>query len=452
MSQHLSTLSSRVFVISVIALLLSLVALTQVTPVRAQSSSPEELKRNRNRGLVMLQLMKDYIKEYYYDPQFHGVDIDARFKAAEEKMKEANSLGQTLGIVAQVLTDFNDSHTFFVPPPHPVDVDYGWKMQMIGDTCFVVSVKPDSDAAAQGLHPGDEVLSLDGFKPNRKILWKMDYNYDVLRPQPGKRVIVRTPEGQERELAIKAKVDKKPKEVNLTEWYNDLYDDREDSKKLPRYYEQGEELFIWKLREFGLSDSKVDDTMKQAAKHKGLILDLRGNGGGYEETLKKLVGYFFDHEVVIGQAKRRKETKPLKAKSKGDKVFNGKLVVLVDSRSGSAAELFARVIQLEKRGTVLGDVSAGAVMRAIFHPGLIGDMSNGNMIPYGASITDADILMSDGQSLEHVGVTPDELLLPTASDLAAKRDPVLARAASLLGAEISPEKAGTLFPPEKELH
>lgn len=398
----------------------------------------------------MLQLMKDYLKEYYYDPKFHGMDLEARFKVSEDKMREAVNLGQVLGIVAQTLADLNDSHTFFVPPPHPVDVDYGWKMQMIGDTCYVVVVKPGSDAAAQGLKPGDEVLSLDGFKPTRQNIWKMDYNYDVLRPQPGKRIVIRTPGGEQRELALKAKVEKKPKQINLTQLYNELDEDKEDEKKLPRYFELGADVFIWKLREFGLTESKVDDTMKRARAHQALILDLRGNGGGYEETLKRMVGYFFDHDITIGDLVRRKETKPIKAKTRGDKVFKGQLVVLVDSKSGSAAELFARVIQLEKRGTILGDKTAGAVMRAVFRPGLLGDVSNGNMIPYGASITDSDIVMSDGKSLEHTGVTPDEIILPTAKDLAAKLDPVLARAASLVGASLTPEKAGALFPLELE--
>ena len=91
-------------------------------------------------------------------------------------------------------------------------------------------------------------------------------------------------------------------------------------------------------------------------------------------------------------------------------------------------------------------------MRSMFHPGLLGDMSSGNMIPYGASITDADFIMADGKSLEQVGVTPDELVLPTGADLAARRDPVLARAVELAGTYISPAKAGALFPLELELH
>lgn len=423
--------------------------LASVVPTTAQTLSPEELKLQRNRGVVMLQLVKDYLKEYYYDPAFHGMDVDARFKASEDKIKEATSLGQIVGIIAQTLTELNDSHTVFLPPPRPVEVDYGWKMQMIGDKCFVVVVKPGSDAETQGLKPGDEVLSLDGFKPTRQNLWKMNYNYNVLRPQPGKHIVVLTPDGKQRDLALKAKVDKKPKLVNVTEYLNEFEEDREDEKKLPRFFDAGD-VFIWKLREFGLSESKVDDMMKKARQHKALILDLRGNGGGLVATLKRLVGYVFDRDVNIGTAKRRKDVRSITAKSRGESSFKGQLIVLIDSNSGSAAELFARVVQLEKRGTVIGDVSAGAVMISITRPGLLGEMSSGNMIFYGASITDADVIMSDGKSLEHVGVIPDELILPTAEDLAAKRDPVLTRAAALAGAELSPEKAGTLFPLELE--
>ena len=53
--------------------------------------------------------------------------------------------------------------------------------------------------------------------------------------------------------------------------------------------------------------------------------------------------------------------------------------------------------------------------------------------------------MSDGKSLEHIGVTPDELVLPTGNDIANQRDPVLAKAIEMLGGKISAEEAGNFF-------
>ena len=73
-------------------------------------------------------------------------------------------------------------------------------------------------------------------------------------------------------------------------------------------------------------------------------------------------------------------------------------------------------------------------------------MGTDTLVFYRTSITDADVIMTDGKSLENTGVIPDELLLPTGEDLAAGRDPVLVRAAALMGAKIEPEKAGLLFP------
>ncbi|HUS09381.1 MAG TPA: S41 family peptidase, partial [Pyrinomonadaceae bacterium] len=209
-----------------------------------------------------------------------------------------------------------------------------------------------------------------------------------------------------------------------------------------RYYEN-QDVFIWKMPRFDLSESKVDEMISKASNHKALILDLRGNGGGFETTLLRLISHFYDKEVSVGEIQRRKEKKPLVAKKRSGKGFTGQLAVLVDSESGSSAEIFARVIQLEKRGMVIGDQTAGAVMRSKYYDHTIGvDI----FVAYGATITDANLIMTDGKSLEGVGVIPDDLRLPTAADLAAKHDPVLAYAASLVGLKLDPDKAGALFP------
>jgi len=71
---------------------------------------------------------------------------------------------------------------------------------------------------------------------------------------------------------------------------------------------------------------------------------------------------------------------------------------------------------------------------------------SGRAIVYWASVTEADLVMTDGKSLERVGVTPDEVMIPTASDLAKGADPVLAYAAGTLGVKMNPEEAGKLFP------
>jgi carboxyl-terminal processing protease len=172
-----------------------------------------------------------------------------------------------------------------------------------------------------------------------------------------------------------------------------------------------------------------------------LIIDLRGNGGGSLAALSALVGNVFDHDVLVATERPRAKERSEIAKPARN-AFLGKLFVLVDSRSASAAEMFARVVQIERRGAVVGDRTAGAVMAAQFFPHTVGE---GAVAFYAMEVTVADVRMSDGASLEKVGVQPDIFAVPTPTDLAAKRDPVLAHAVELAGGTMSPEQAGQLF-------
>ena len=402
----------------------------------------------KERGRMMLSKVKDELKAHYYDPTFHGMDVDARFKIADEKIKQATSLGQIFGIIGQVLVELDDSHTFFLPPGRATRTEYGWQMQTIGEKVFVTAVKPGSDAEAKGLKEGDEVYSIDEIGPSRENLWKINYMYRALRPRPGMRMVVIKPDGKEQQLDVMAKQQQGKRVTDLTG--SGIFDliresENEDRLRRHRWAELGEDVFIWKMPQFDKFKEEVDAFVGKFKKKKSVIIDLRGNGGGLVENLLRLVGNVIDRDVKVADEKTRKESKPMIAKTRGKDVYTGKIIVLIDSASGSASEVFARVMQLEKRGLVIGDRSAGAVMESRQYPHEIGlDV----VAFYGVSITEADLIMTDGKSLERVGVTPDEVMLPTAKDLAAKRDPVLAHAASLLGVTITPEQAGALFPIE----
>ena len=423
-------------------LVLTLVLLGCATPIFAQLSS-----QDRDRALIMVRAARDDIKKNYFDPNFRGIDIEARSKAAEEKIKQAKSNAEVFGVIAQMLLDFNDSHTIFLPPQRTSRVEYGWEMQTFGENTYVIAVKPKSDAEAQGIKPGDKVLRLDGIAPNRSNLWIYNYIYRTLSPRPVVKMEVQSPGAEPRIVEVKAKVKEGKKVFDLTDTIdiNAYWRDQEDEDRLNQHkvWEISDDIAVWRMPSFDLSQDAVDDAINKVKKRKTLILDLRRNHGGAVETLRNLVGNFFDRDVTIGTTKTRKEEKALVAKTRGDGGFKNNLIVLVDSESGSAAEVFARVVQLEKRGAVIGDRTSGKVMVSRLYSHQIGLETQ---VFYGVSVTNADLLMSDGKSLEGPGVTPDEVSLPTGEDLRGEKDPVLARAVAAAGGTIDPAAAGKLFP------
>jgi C-terminal processing protease CtpA/Prc len=414
-------------------------------PLCAQST-----EQFRDQAFSMLKIIKADLKDHYYDVNYRGVDLEARFKLAEDKIKVASNLNQMYGIIAQAVTDLNDSHTFFYPPLRSTQAEYGWQMQMVGTGCYVIAVKPGSDADAKGLKPGDAILSVNGFKPGRENLWKLRYLFYTLMPVAKMQVEVQSPGGTPRRLEFASQLKQEKLFIDLasatSEDFYRLRHEAEAERRLHRhrYAEIGQDILVWKMPEFDLQDSQVDDLMSKAKKRKALILDMRGNGGGAVSVLQRLLGHFFDKDIKIADLQARKEMKPMMARNIG-RPYEGKVIVLIDSESGSAAEVFARVMQIEKRGIVIGDRSAGAVMQTKYHPHKLGAEM---VIHWGATITNADLLMTDGRSLEKVGVTPDELLLPTNTELRDGDDTVLARATALAGFPLEPKHAGKMFPLE----
>jgi len=403
-------------------------------------------RADRDFAQEMLRNVAADVPKYYYDPKLHGVDWEAKVRQAKKNIETADSLNNAVSEVAALLDSLNDSHTAFYPPPRTTTHDYGFEMEMIGDHCFVTRVRSGSDAEEKGLKPGDEVLAVNEHPVSRNTIWRIQYIYKVLRPQPGLRLTLADEAGPPRQLEVIAKVHtstviKYFLHQGVNEHVRDL-DDRHHSSRA-RYFEKEDDLLVVKIPQFAFSAQEVDNIIGKMRKHKGVVLDLRGNPGGFTDTLDSLLGGIFQYDRKICDHVARDSTKPMIAAGRHRDAFTGRFAVLIDSDSASASEVFARVVQLERRGFIVGDRSAGMVMEARFYRH---ETSVDSQVFYGASITDADLVMADGQSLEHAGVVPNIVVLPTAQDLGKKRDPALAKAAALVGGKLSPEEAGTAFP------
>jgi carboxyl-terminal processing protease len=431
-----------------VALILLITAATNaVLSVNSVSATDNKFATISNaQAQEMLAKIQADIQQYYYDPALHGLDLKKRFSDASQKIAGAKSQDEALLIIAAAVAALNDSHTRFRPPVRPYGVDYGWLMEAVGDSnCYVTAVRSDSDAAAKGMKPGDQLLTVNGVPLLRNDINTIEYSYRVF-PQSGFHLDVRSPDGAERTIVAKAKITPGQTMVTHTDVMTWARAHRDDPTHDPsRYHELNKKVLVWKLPDFLIDPSDVDGRANKMRPFEVVVLDLRGNPGGRIDALEKFIGSFFDHEVKIGDRKGRGELKPQIAKTRGGKAFSGKLIVLVDSKSASAAEIFARVVQLEKRGIVLGDRSAGAVMEGKSYVHAI-PLDRFNVTQYGAMITVANLIMTDGKSLENVGVMPDERILPTPADLAAGRDPVLARAAQLSGVELTSDEAAKILP------
>jgi C-terminal processing protease CtpA/Prc len=403
----------------------------------------------RARAKQMLASIKEALRNHYYDATFRGLELDAHFKAADAKLDGALSIGHAYAVIAQSLVDLGDSHTFFVPPARAATYEFGLEMRIIGDRCFVVAVKPGSDAEAKGLKPGDQLLKIDAFVPTRETLWLARYLYYTLSPRSALTIVAQSPGGEPRTLSIAAKVTpgQRVVTINVDDIIEGVPRGRDNASFVLRSrMARIGDITIWKLAGFDLDNQSIDRLADEALKGAvSLILDLRGNPGGNAEVLERLTSRFFDKEVKLGELKGRRSMRaPVARKRNGS--FGGRLIVLLDAESASASEVFARVIQLENRGLVIGDRSSGSVMLSRQLVSAVEGIDG--VIMYGLSITEADLIMADGKSLERVGVAPDQMILPTALDLQGSRDPVLAQAVTALGGTLDPAAAAKMFPVE----
>ena len=155
---------------------------------------------------------------------------------------------------------------------------------------------------------------------------------------------------------------------------------------------------------------------------KKVILDLRGNGGGYVSAAQDLLSLWVDGEKVLEQKSLHYGNSTTNALSGKAILKDMKTIVLVNGSTASASEIVAGALQDYGKATILGEKTYGkGVVQNLF------DLSNGTLL----KVTTAEWYTPKDRSINKEGITPDIEVKRSFEDINAMRDPQLDKAKAL---------------------
>ncbi|MEP7356597.1 MAG: S41 family peptidase [Anaerolineales bacterium] len=320
------------------------------------------------------------------------------------------------GAIRGMMGALGDSHTLYESPSESQisDTSLSGELEGIGATVdpdpnglVIVSPLPSSPAEGAGLLPNDLIIQVDG-----KDLAGMNY-YDAI-------ALVRGPANSKVHLTVvRAGVDK-PLEFDLVRAKITI--PSVESKLLT-----GQIGYI-KINTFGQqTPSELRAALNTLLKQNpsGLVLDLRNDPGGYLDTAIDVASQFLPTGTVVMREKYGDGHEDVFNAKSGGLATDIPMVVLVNKGSASASEILAGAIQDNQRGVIIGETSYGKGTVQQIHP----LQQDAGVI----RVTIARWLTPTGRSIDKVGITPNTTVAMTAEDVAAKRDPQLDKALSVLG-------------------
>ncbi|MBL9186523.1 MAG: hypothetical protein JNK23_03500 [Opitutaceae bacterium] len=385
--------------------LLTLAACVSTPPPRISLAAiPAEETARAQANLAVFERAWSLVADRHYDLKLAGIDwktAGEKFGAQAVAAKDETALYAALNTM---LAPLNDSHTHAIAPTQARErrtqqrARTGFGMTRLEGRWVVNEVLPGSPAAEAGVQVGWIAVSRNG-------------------ERLGERTRFNAKEGETLEWVF---LDAQDREVRVSAV----------ARMLPTAARQETRLlsdgFVYlRFDEFDGPDRRW--LGRELTKHRaapGVVLDLRRNPGGETFSLGITIGEFFDRSVDCGTFITRSGSRSVKRSWQlGSSNYAGKVVVLVDGATGSAAEIFSAVLQDHGRATIIGRRTAGAVLASRFY-----------RLPDGGELqlSREDYLAPKGRRIEGRGVEPDVKVERTLADLRAGRDPDLEAALRVL--------------------
>lgn len=329
---------------------------------------------------------------------------------------EITNQDRVWGAIQGLASSFDDPYTTFFPPDEnksfqeEIKGSFGGIGAEIGrkdNIITIIAPLRDTPAWRAGVKSGDKVVEIDG---KNTMNMSADEAVLLIRGEEGttvKLTLLRNGEKETRTISIVRE------KINIPTIDTEL---REDGIFVISFYhfsENATRLFRDALLEFVESKSNK------------LILDLRGNPGGYLDSAIRISSWFIDKGQIVLSEKTTDEEKVKNYRSYGPRLFNDKLsfVVLVDKGSASASEILAGALKSYGLATLVGEKTygKGSVQELVK---ITEDTS--------LKVTVANWLTPDGVSISKQGLTPDVEVKMNYKDVENNKDPQLEKAVEIL--------------------
>ena len=236
----------------------------------------------------------------------------------------------------------------------------GVQFNMVEDTLLVIQPVTGGPSEKVGIVAGDRIVSVNDTAIAGVKMSKEDIMRRLRGPKGTKVMLGIVRRGIKDTLSFKVVRDKIP------------------VKSIDAVYMIRPEVGYVRIGNFGATThDEFCEALEKLTKQgmRNLILDLQGNGGGYLQAAVNIANEFLQKgDLIVYTEGRRMQRNEYKAKGNG-KFLDGKIVVLIDEYSASAAEIVTGAIQDQDRGMVVGRRSfgKGLVQRPI-------DLPDGSMI------------------------------------------------------------------------
>lgn len=384
---------------------------------------------------AVFQDIWETIDKRFYDPNFAGVDWKAVRERYRPQVAEVKDDAAFLALMKKMLKELPVSHLSISPPTAGQKASISVTARTINDQQVVIAIFPLSDAKQQGLRLGDVILT-------PAETWQGEVG-EVAQ------INVKGCDGRERSVQLRRGryLPVKSPSSNVS-WY--IYE------KQP-----GVRVGYLRVYQFDGDDiaAQIDAALSDLKDTQQLIIDVRDNPGGNASFIR-LASYFIPGQTAvaalvmrpalekIGRAPTQMDLTTLPKATKtyttpevfkallsnkgavalysedlGDKVYKGKVAVLTNEFTGSAAEGFAGVMKAKTKATLIGQTTAGQLLGGEYMKVKGGWRL---LIPTHAAYG------PDGKAAIDTPTTPHVEVRLARQDICDNRDPALLRAFEVL--------------------